>query len=448
MPLRDLSSLLESVRDRDARVLFNEALRAYQAGAHRASIVSIWIAVTSDLITKVRHLAEQGDGPAAAAMSDVHAFVESGDVRKMQAFENGLLELCSDKLQLLTPREKCELTRLYEDRNLCAHPGYQEGAESFQPTAELVRSHLAMACDSVLSQPGVAGRQMIATFLAELEGDSWPEDDVATYLRTRYFDRSRDHVKRNLSEIFVKGCIEPPNGDNNLAYRCLQCVRALHEFDHDRFDFAVESVLAKREQGGRLGDRELVRAVGAFGTFDAMWKRLPTTSRMRLIALLKVASLDFLVEERFFASGPPSDEEVRDVYIGILANVSLDEVDNQLNRPYDRGQWAEKALTFLAESSNYRGAEANMRRVLKTTEAFQLRHVETFADVILHNDQVRVASDMPSLTLKALQDTVKTVGARQVWVDLAAELKARNHADPSGSSDYYSYDGLTEFLAT
>ncbi|WP_104084058.1 hypothetical protein [Cryobacterium sp. Y11] len=446
--MRDLSSLLESVRDRDARVLFNEALRAYQAGANRASIVSIWIAVTSDLITKVRHLAEQGDGAAAAAMRDVHAFVEGRDVRKMQAFENGLLELCADKLQLLTAREKSELTRLYEDRNLCAHPGYEEGAESFHPTAELVRSHLAMACDAVLSQPGIAGRQMIATFLTELESDSWSEDDVASYLRTRYFERSRDQVKRNLSEIFVKGCIEPPKGDNNLAFRCLQCVRALHEFDHDRFDLAVESVLSKREQGGQLGDKDLLRAVGALGPFDAMWKRLPSTSRMRLIALLKVAPLGSLVEERFFASGPPSDIEVRDLYNGILDRAGIDEVDNQLNRPYDRGQWADKALTFLAESSNYRVAEANMRRVLKTTEAFQLRHVETFAETILHNDQVRVASDMPALALKALEDTVKIVGARQVWVDLAAELKARNRADPSGSSSYYSYDGLSGFLAT
>ncbi|GAX34901.1 hypothetical protein [Nodularia sp. NIES-3585] len=57
--LADLESLLLDIADSSIRAYAKEAIDCYFAGAYRASIVSIWIAVVFDLYQKIRYLSEQ-----------------------------------------------------------------------------------------------------------------------------------------------------------------------------------------------------------------------------------------------------------------------------------------------------------------------------------------------------------------------------------------------------
>lgn len=59
--MRALEDLLNSVRDRQSREHLAEAVRAYNAGALRAAIISTWVAVALDLTGKIRELSELGE---------------------------------------------------------------------------------------------------------------------------------------------------------------------------------------------------------------------------------------------------------------------------------------------------------------------------------------------------------------------------------------------------
>ena len=59
--MKDLSTLELEIENPKTRALLSEVINCYHAGAHRASLVSLWITVAVDLIHKLRYLADTGD---------------------------------------------------------------------------------------------------------------------------------------------------------------------------------------------------------------------------------------------------------------------------------------------------------------------------------------------------------------------------------------------------
>ena len=62
--MRSTEDLLNQVRESASRAQLTEAVRAYQAGAFRAAIISTWVTVALDLVSKIREIAETGDRSA------------------------------------------------------------------------------------------------------------------------------------------------------------------------------------------------------------------------------------------------------------------------------------------------------------------------------------------------------------------------------------------------
>lgn len=197
MPVRNdgkvhsLDDLAESIRSENSRVQFDEAIRAYRAGAYRSATIALWIAVIQDFVEKLRTLADEGDSNAKSAISELDIARSAQNVAKLQSIENSLLTKARDEFELVTHREAEELERLYEDRNKCAHPTFQPDTdEPFQITEEQVRAHARSSVDSVLSQSPRVGRALVDRFKSDVKSKSWPEEDVTEFVRLRYFDRA------------------------------------------------------------------------------------------------------------------------------------------------------------------------------------------------------------------------------------------------------------------
>lgn len=210
--MRALEDLLGSVNDLASREHLREATRAYQAGAFKAAIVSLWVTVAVDLVTKVRHLADQGETGAVKHIADLDNAIANRDRSKLMAIERELLDRCRDEYEFIDARDHDMLTRLQEDRHICAHPAFVSPEVVFEPTAELVRAHFATAVDAVLRHGPTAGRKAIARFTTEIAGNAWPSktSELREYLRERYFARGKRVVRRNLAQVIVKGCLAPP----------------------------------------------------------------------------------------------------------------------------------------------------------------------------------------------------------------------------------------------
>ena len=82
-----LEDLYNEVRDPATKPRVREAIDAYNAGAFRSAIISTWVAVSLDLVAKIRELADQSDGAAVAWRDALDAAITVGDKQKLQKIE-------------------------------------------------------------------------------------------------------------------------------------------------------------------------------------------------------------------------------------------------------------------------------------------------------------------------------------------------------------------------
>lgn len=125
--LTDLDELVLTVRDKSSRSYILEAINAYRGGAYRAAIVATWIAVSYDIIAKIRELASQGDPQASTFVNNLNNAIETKNIPNLQKIEENLLEDAHKEANgygFLSLHEYTDLNRLKDDRNLCAHPAF------------------------------------------------------------------------------------------------------------------------------------------------------------------------------------------------------------------------------------------------------------------------------------------------------------------------------------
>lgn len=166
--LYDLDELVLKCKNIEAQSYINEALICYKNRAYRASIVNLWIAIVYDFIRKIELLAANDVSKAKEfyrKFKSVHDRLHTESIYKdVLDFEKTVLDKVKE-LQLIDAYQYEDLSRLYNDRNRCAHPSFNQEKEPYQPSAEQVRLHLRNCIEYVLSRDLVQGK--IATDLFE-----------------------------------------------------------------------------------------------------------------------------------------------------------------------------------------------------------------------------------------------------------------------------------------
>jgi hypothetical protein len=99
--LADLDELALAVRDNLSRSHIMEAVAAYRGGAYRAAIVATWIAVTYDIIAKIRELAGQDDANALRFIGGLQTAIASRNIQQLQRIEADLLTKAKPRFRRL-----------------------------------------------------------------------------------------------------------------------------------------------------------------------------------------------------------------------------------------------------------------------------------------------------------------------------------------------------------
>jgi cell division inhibitor SulA len=439
--MRAVEDLVNSVRDEESRRYLNEAVRAYQAGAFRAAVVATWIAVALDLVAKIRELAAIGEGAAVAYVARLDQAIANSNRPQLSNLEMELLDVARDQLELIDGREWQELDRLRRDRHVCAHPAFVSVDEVFAPTPELARVHIATAVDAVLSEGPTPGRKAIARFEAEIAGDAFPdtEESLADYLRARFFQHGKQSLRRNLAEVVVKFCLEPPNGDQRARNRAAASAHALATIEPDLFEQALTSVVRRREESVGLSPEQLLHFVGTLGDLRFAWSAIPESSHARIHSLIRTASKSALIEANVFSSDVPGDAAA------IVAE-RLHELDATefglviAGRPNLR--FVDVAIANLQSSLNFRSAEHNMETLaLPLAAVMESGHVARLLSAVRENEQVRYAAKMPNLLVRFFESTRRVrQESYEDWTALCEWLV--DTADGGDPSSYYAYPEL------
>ncbi len=441
--LKDLEQIQHEVLDPQSRQLLAEVMKCYQAGAYRAALVCLWIAVVADLTGKIRYLAESGDGQAKSMIDQLDQALAGGAVKKVQDYERTILEKAEQTLEILLPRERKELERLKEDRNLCAHPGYLDQGKLFIPDAEAVRAHIVAASRAVFSQRPLAGKQLINLLEKEVKGRSWPAG--GDYFLDRFFCTARSSVKKNMLKVLVKHSIRPAEDCNTLAQRSREATLAVAQQNPPLFEEVISSVLHHWEASGALGEAELLRAAGAYGAQTLFWQVLPATGKSRLKTLLARCDTAELLDQHFFVCGEPKDKELAQIFTDIVASLTDQELAKAIEQSKNRRPFVQQTISLVESSPSFRAAEANLRLVELCSENLTANHIKLLRKAIQANkyDQVRQAMHTEAILINIYFASSPNQAAHQQWQQLADWHYQQSNNQEDG---LHPYQGLRTLI--
>lgn len=295
--LSDLDELVLRCRTVQSRDYIAEAVSCYRAGAYRACIVNVWIAIVYDLIDKIRELSISGDPAAKAIIDEFERHQKQIDEGNDQAiksaleFERNILNTAKEKMQFFDLQQYIDLTRLREDRHRCAHPSFHRIEDPYKPSAEQARMHLRNAILHVLSQQPVQGKAAI--------------DQVISLVSSKYFPKDTDKAKIQLesSELsnprpsLVKGVVDSLlfgffNDDSPLKFNgntisALKASLLLHrDLVEERIRVQINKIFRD------VPDDKLIGAIFIALKIPEAWYSLEQASKDKVTTFIRVAPAD------------------------------------------------------------------------------------------------------------------------------------------------------------
>ncbi|NMO14210.1 hypothetical protein HPC49_28835 [Pyxidicoccus fallax] len=436
--LSDLDELALRVRDADSKVLFLEAVQAYRAGAYRSAVTSVWIAVVFDTISKLRELNLSGDKNAATFVKNLEKAIEQKEIRSLQDIERTILDVAESQFELLGPHERSDLERLQSDRNLCAHPALLADGQIFQPTPELVRTHLVHVATHLLRHPPVQGKAALTQLLAEIGRPSFPSDQQRVHeVVSEKLRRAKDVLVRNLVVVLLKNLMSateaPPSIGSTAAINVLSAISRTHAAIYQR---EVQAALGGWIDG--LEDDKFIAIIRLSGVDSQVWAWMKPAARVRVVEILSKHPVDALAKAGAFDA--LSISELRPQLLDRFQSLPVDEKQAVMSEN-PRPEFADEAISLFSRARGFRTAESlGEGIILPLARHFSADQVTRILEAAKENVQIWHASEMPSI-FERLFDATRPTLAQTVdaWSDFVRSMiKANPH------HDWYHYTGVQE----
>lgn len=436
--ITDIDSLALAVRDRESRRLIAEAITAYRGGALRSAIMSTWIAVSFDIISKARELAAQAEESPKDFINELDLAIANHDIKKMQAIESDLLNVANDQLQLLASHEYEALERLRKDRHLCAHPAFIVEDELYQPSLELVRSHIVHALQHLLIHAPLQGKSAIARFDVDVTSLSFPTnpDDIGAYIRARYLDRAKDVLVTNL----IEAVISAPFGDERARFagRSRLLAMTLKEISKAKtsiYDATVPSYVARKFD--TVEDDVLLNICTFLENDQRIWEWLSEPVRLRIKRLLETADVAKLKAHAAFDGFviPELSKILLKRFDGFDSSTQISIISEHLKR-----ELVTPGIKIYSQARGYREAEELGRFIiLSLIPLLAADDIRSLLDAVQGNEQIWEAVGTPNI-LDTVFDSTRYLlpKTRPYWKAFVDAMIARN----------YSYPGLQQRLAS
>jgi hypothetical protein len=394
--LTDLDALILKVRNQRAREYISEAVSAYRAGAYKAAVTSTWVAVSFDILTKIREIAQAGDAAAAAFVQTFDGAVSSNNLKQLMKLENDLLEKSFNPFGFIGLQELTQLNRLKDDRNHCAHPSFYSETELFQPAPDLVRTHIVHSVNMMLANRPMQGKAIIASFASDLASPAFPPDREQTvdYLRSKYLSQMRPGVIVNFATVLLKAFLhrDVPEwiGRDHLV---LNSLHAVARADPVAWRVAIRPVAMRLIEN--LDGSVLPNAFPLLRDFPDFQENMSDEVRIRLTSVI----------QNFDPAQDPSN--------AIFAAAGLEGFSEPLHKALGRVDSSRKmaviqqypdrwfipiAFDILRSSGSFRGAENRFQSVITPmTGVLDASNIPELLTIIQDNGQIYDAANIPGL---------------------------------------------------
>jgi len=437
--LTDMDTLCLAVRDRESKRLLLEAIAAYRGGSLRSAIISTWIAVAYDIIAKARELALQDEPASIAFIKDLDEAITNNNIRKLQTIETGLLDTANEELQLFAPHEYEALSRIQNDRNLCAHPAFIVEDELYQPSLELVRTHIVHALQYLLIHAPLQGKSAINRFAADIISPSFPSnsDAIGAYIRSKYLDRAKDVLVINLIKALLSALFSSERneytGKEHLIGMSLREIAKAKTAIYDRI---VPEYVARKFDS--VTD-DLLLGIGTYLKYDSrIWDWLSEPVRLRIIQLIQTSDVEVLENNSVFDA----------FAIEELANVLLSRFDSfdekirvKIISEYPQKEFVDRAIEIYKEASGWRYAEMlGQSMILPLAHLFTADNIREILESVAQNDQIGWASGTPNILSSLFDLTLPILDeAKPRWTEFVDKMTDQNRGDQTA---HYAYPDI------
>ena len=377
-------------------------MKAYKAGALRASLTAAWVALVYDLIAKYRELSALGDAAATAFIQSWDAATAAHDVRRLLQLEATIIEDATVNTQIVNRIAQTHLERLREDRNFCAHPAFSAEAELFEPSPELVRLHLVNAVDLVLSREPLQGKAIFDLFDVDVQSTGFPtvHARILDYVDQRYLERVRPQNIRNFGTVLAKSLLKgaPPQWEteHNKIISSLVAVRERAAPSWPDVSTAVVRLIDNLEPENRP------RAIAFIAAFPDFWPLLQQPTRTALQETVDNADAATLTDYRLLAG--VNVAHFRDSLLAVIAAMDRNGVAQAIAVQPLADLWP-RAVELYGASGSWRGSEANFRDLIAPFAGrLGSGQHDQLLDAVMENGQNWDAADTSSLLLGVLRD--------------------------------------------
>ncbi|MGD8217685.1 hypothetical protein [Pseudomonas thivervalensis] len=442
--LTDIDSLCLSVRDQESKRLISEAVAAYRGGALRSAIMSTWIALAFDIISKARELAAQGEAASIAFVRDLDSAIANSDIGKLMKVESDLLKTANEQLQILAPHEFVALDRLKYDRNLCAHPAFVVEDELYQPSPESVRSHIVHTLQYLLIHAPLQGKSAILRFDADLMSSSFPSGaaDIGTYIRAKYLDRAKEVLVVNL----IKSLISAPFGGERDRFvgRTRLLATTLYEIAKAKtaiYESIVPRYVALRVDA--VDDADLLGICPFLEADSRIWGWLSEPVRLRIKKLLHAVDVQSLkVSSAFDVFVIPDLGEM------LLARFFTFDRITQISiiSEHPKREFVSVGISIYRAAGSHKSAEELGRAVVIPLAChFTADDVRLLLDAADGNEQIYWAAGTPSVLEAVFDGTSHLLQESKEYWQRFVNARIAELGDPTAR---YAYPGLQQRLAT
>ena len=282
----DLDELIVLCRDKLAKKFIQEAVACYRAGAYRSCIVATWNAVVFDFLHKLRELELLGDKEAIELLQKFEKLSLEKKVRELWQFEADIPNNALTKFELISPVEKSDIERLFEDRSRCAHPSMTSLEEPFEATAELARYHLRSAVTHLLQRPPVQGRAACERIFQGIKSEYFP---VEPELAIKYFQKSPlARARFSLIKAVVIGLTksllieELPEDERLRQFSALNAISSIYPREtREILDSQLSEIIINRVVDANWG-----KAIIYLGSVS-VWDNLSEPCRLKAISFMR-----------------------------------------------------------------------------------------------------------------------------------------------------------------
>ena len=401
----------------------------------RAAILSIWVAVCADIISKMRELAADGDAVAAGLMTSLDTWITNDTRQALQKFENDLLELAENQFQFLSRHEAQDLKRLQQDRHWCAHPAFVSPEGLFKPSPEQARAHIVHAISHLLAHPPIQGKSIVLRFHHDLLGGAVPNSEAQMQ---RYITAILARMRDSSSKEFASSLIAVTLGTDGPQFvgkeeLLVMALRAMAYLRPGIVESALPGFIEKK--GETLADNKLLCLCRFMRSEPRIWEWLGEIGQTRLASKIANSNLPELL-----AIGAFDAIQIPQLSTVLASRWDIDGFRNEAEDIAERNPHELFVIPILdayGDASSFASADRIGRKfLLAVAEKMNTDHLVYLAQKIRENNpghpyhQILRASETPQFLYELFSKTKHLGNIHPGWIDILEFISSQNLMAP------------------